>query len=296
MTWAALVAYSLVVAAPCGERGVVISEVGEPPPQQVRRAISEQLAVELAALSYQECHGGEAPTRVVWRWWSPTKVTIEVSVLGRTHQKTVERDASALALAVPVFTAELLRDPLWVAEQVAQPEPALPEPRSEHTHLIASAEGLYSSLGTAFGGGALGIERELGRFCLEAALGALGTAVTPSPSGAVRAWGFTLRAGVALRLLASERLSLELSAHALGLLLNVVGLSSTSAAGLTSWSPTVAARVGPRLRGHFGALVLSLAAGAGGWLRGALVRDGLSQVLGVSGVEGWVQLGAGVEL
>ncbi|MBK7864525.1 MAG: hypothetical protein IPJ65_39180 [Archangiaceae bacterium] len=45
-------------------------------------------------------------------------MTLQVTAQGRT--RTIEREPSALPLAVAVFTAELLRDPLR-----ADPEPAV---------------------------------------------------------------------------------------------------------------------------------------------------------------------------
>lgn len=290
-TWLAL------AAVPCTERGVVLFDSGPGPDDATRQAIAEQLQVELSALGYQRCDDGLPPTQVSYRWWSPQRVTLQVTAQGRTRTRTIEREPSALPLAVAVFTAELLRDPLR-----ADPEPAVEgvagaaEPRAQPGgwRLAAVSEVLFSQGATVLGGGSLELRKSWSRLWVGVGAGAVGAAPASSPSGVVRTWGLTGRLLGGARLFGTERLAVELGAELLALALKVDGLSRSSATGRSSWSPSVAARLGPGLRGELGQLALGLSAGVGYWLPGLAVVDGTQSVRGVWGVEGWVHCAAGV--
>lgn len=294
-----LLGWALVALAsvPCTESGVLVFESGPGPDDAARRAIAEQLQVELTALGYQRCDEGVSPTQVSYRWWSTRRVTVQVTAQGRTRTRTIDREPNALPLAVAVFTAELLRDPLRV-----DPEPVVETRAAEapvaavvrRWRLAAVSEVLFSAGGTLLGGGSLEVRRAWAPFWVGLGVGAVGAAPVSSASGLVRAWGLCARVLGGARLFGGERLWVELGAELFGLLLKVDGISRTAAVGRSSWSPAFAARLGPGLMAELGGFSLGLSAGAGYWVPGLSVVDGTQAVQGVSGVEGWVHLSAGV--
>ncbi len=294
-----LLGWALVAlaAVPCSERGVRVFESGPGPDDAVRRAIAEQLQVELSALGYRRCDEGSSPTQVSYRWWSPQRVTVQVTAQGRTRTRTIDREPSALPLAVAVFTAELLRDPLRVDPEpaVEAPEPEAPAAAVVRRWRLAAVSELFFSQGSTWlGGGSLELRRAWAPFWVGLGVGAIGAAPVSAGSGLVRTWGLCARLLGGARLVGSDRLWLEAGAELLGLLLKVDGISRTDAVGRSSWSPAFAARVGPGLGAQLGGVSLGLSAGAGYWVPGLSVVDGAQPVQGVSGVEGWVHVAAGV--
>lgn len=289
---------ALLVETSCGPGSVGLVEVGPGPGPAAHEVIAAQLAAELQHLGLQRCDES-LDTRVEWRWWSPTKLTVTVSSSRGTQTKTIEREASALPLALAVFTGEMLRDyalpeppPPPVVE--APPEPQTFTPRT--SVLLASAESVYSPGGSLLAGGSLTYVRKQDGWTWEVAGAALGSPNTASASGFVTAWGLMARGGAAYTLAGDGTNGLDVAGQAGLFVLRVRGFSSGDAGGLPSWSPAVVLRAGPKLRLGVGRLALRLGGGVGTWVPRLTVLDGATKVAGAGPVELWLQLAGGVEL
>lgn len=290
---------ALLVETACGPGSVGLVEVGPGPGPAAHEVIAAQLAAELQHLGLQRCDDS-LDTRVEWRWWSPTKLTVTVSSARGTQTKTIEREASALPLALAVFTGEMLRD--YALPEVAAPpapEPP-PEPVVETppraSVLLASAESLYSPGGSLLAGGSLTYVHRQDGWTWEVSAGALGAPNTASASGVVTAWGLMARGGAAYTLVGDARSGLDVAGHAGLFALRVVGFSSSEAAGLPSWSPAMVLRAGPQVRLGTGRLALRLAGGIGTWLPRLSILDGATKVGGTGPLEVWLQVSGGFEL
>ena len=275
-----------------------MTETGPGPAANVRAMIEAQLAVELNNRGYRRCEG-DAPNRVFWRWQSPSRVSVEAFTLAGVRSRTIEREESAMPLALPIFTGELLRATLLPESEVEEPTPVVAATQVERNGrewltLLAQAEGFLSANGSLWGGGSLGARWTFGPGWIELGAGAVGSPRRETASGSVRSWGLIGRAGGGVTLLDATAVSLHLAAHAVALGLKVDGLSSGTAQGVSSWTPGLALRTGPQLRLKLGRAGFFLSSGVGGWLSGISVFDGQTEVAGVRGVEWWVQLGGSV--
>ncbi len=293
----ALLASSTAHAADC--RQIDATVTGGQWSAQSESAFRAELRVEIerAGLCLVAVSSGEAVGHVRAEWEAQLPISLSVSFLQGSTERTLRRQFAAtqlpsdgLMLALAAVVGELLHEARLVPERPQAPTVSGVPARSLSLRVAAE----FYSAGQTQAGGEVALRVGLARWLdAELFIGARAALPRASTDGEVSAMAATAGLSAIIPIIRGEQLTFGgLAGIGFGWLwFNAVAKEGAMAKAAQGW--TAFLRGGLELAFRPGATVWSVSAGAGAPLRGFVARDSNSTISGAAGVEGYVSVAGG---